>query len=294
MPPTGPGDDSAPDGYGVVFADEFDGSQLDRSAWCTRYIYGGGPTPQTDPACGRNGDGNLDFLNDEQQRYVDTNSRGEQMHVLGDGYLRLRATKTRNDSWAAYESAMIRSKRTFRPSASTSYYVTARVRLPDVKGTWPALWLNSDRRADGSTTWPPEIDILEGPLNEQDDRAEMLHQATIIRGAETASGGRQYSFSAPEFDRRWNNYFDPDGSLRARWIEVSAEWTAGGVCFFVDGYRTACENYRWVYNGGEQAAPAHVLLNLAIGGGWAGRYGIADARFPTSFDIDWIRVYQRG
>jgi hypothetical protein len=37
-----------------------------------------------------------------------------------------------------------------------------------------------------------------------------------------------------------------------------------------------------------------VLFNLAIGGGWAGRYGIADARFPTSFDIDWIRVYQRG
>ena len=92
VPPTRPGDDSAPDGYGVVFADEFDGSQLDRSAWCTRYIYGGGPAPQTDPACGRNGDGNLDFLNDEQQRYVDTNSRGEQMHVLGDGYLRLRAT----------------------------------------------------------------------------------------------------------------------------------------------------------------------------------------------------------
>ena len=57
---------------------------------------------------------------------------------------------------------------------------------------------------------------------------------------------------------------------------------------------TTTENYRWVYNGGEQAAPAHVLLNLAIGGGWAGRYGIADARFPTSFDIDWIRVYQRG
>jgi hypothetical protein len=82
--------------------------------------------------------------------------------------------------------------------------------------------------------------------------------------------------------------------LRARWIEVSAEWTASNVCYFVDGYRTACENYRWVENGGQQAAPAHLLLNLAIGGSWAGRYGIDAAKFPTSLDVDWVRVYRRG
>jgi beta-glucanase (GH16 family) len=285
--------DSHPAGYELVFSDEFDGTQLDRSAWCTRYIYGGGPAPQPDPQCQRNGDGNLDFLNDEQQRYVDTNRNGEQMHVLRDGVLSLRATRTRNDPYASYESAMIRSKATFRPTGSTSYYITARVRLPDVRGTWPALWLNSDRRADGTTTWPPEIDIFEGPLNLRDDTAEMLHQATIIRGAQTASRGREYTFTAPEFETTWNNYRAAH-SLRARWIEVSAEWTASGVCYFVDGYKTACENYRWVYDGGEQAAPAHILLNLAIGGGWAGRDGIDTARFPTSLDVDWVRVYRKG
>lgn len=233
-------------------------------------------------------------LNDEQQRYVDTNRNGEAMHVEGGGTLSLRATRTRTgDSWATYESAMIRSKATFRPTASTSYYITARVRMPDVVGTWPALWLNSDRRPDGSTTWPPEIDILEGAYNGRDDRADMLHQATIIRGAQTPSGGREYTFSAPEFDRTWNNYHAPE-SLRARWIEVSAEWTASNVCYLVDGYRTACENYRWVENGGQQAAPAHLLLNLAIGGSWAGRYGIDAAKFPTSLDVDWVRVYRRG
>ena len=170
--------------------DEFNDNQLDRAKWCTRYIYGGGPPLQVpDPACQRNGDGNLDFLNDEQQRYVDTNRNGEAMHVEGGGTLSLRATRTRtDDSWATYESAMIRSKATFRPTASTSYYVTARVRMPDVVGTWPALWLNSDRRPDGSTTWPPEIDILEGAYNGRDDRADMLHQATIIRGRRPPAG----------------------------------------------------------------------------------------------------------
>jgi hypothetical protein len=43
-----------------------------------------------DPARQRNGDGNLDFLNDEQQRYVDTNRNGQAMHVEAGGTLSLR------------------------------------------------------------------------------------------------------------------------------------------------------------------------------------------------------------
>lgn len=285
--------DNHPGGYSLVFSDEFNGTSLDRARWCTRYIYGGGPTPQADPACTRNGDGNLDFLNDEQQRYVDTNRNGEPMHVVGNGKLSLRATKTRNDGWASYESAMIRSKQVFRPTSTTSYYIAARVRMPDVVGTWPAFWLNSDRRPDGSVTWPPEIDIFDGAYNGRDDRAEMLHQATIVQGAQTSTGSRNYTYTAPEFDRTWNNYHAPE-SLRGKWVDTAVEWTDDSVCYFVDGYKTACEEYRWVENSGAQAAPAHVLLNLAVGGGWAGRYGIDDAKFPTQLDIDYVRAYRKG
>jgi len=77
-------------------------------------------------------------------------------------------------------------------------------------------------------------------------------------------------------------------------VGEALEWTSTGLCYFVDGYKTASEDYRWAENGGAQAAPAHVLLHLAIGGGWAGRYGIDDASFPTSFDIDRVRVYSKG
>jgi hypothetical protein len=34
-------------------------------------------------------------------------------------------------------------------------------------------------------------------------------------------------------------------------------------------------------------------LNLAIGGQWAGRYGIDDSAFPQALAIDWVRVYQK-
>jgi len=287
--------DFHPAGYTLSFSDEFGGTQLDRTQWCTRYVYGGGPRLQlADAECQLNGDGTLDFLNDEQQRYVDTNRSGEIMHVVSGGVLTLRATRTRaGETYAAYEAAMIRSKKTYQPSATTSYYLTTRVKLPNVIGTWPAFWLSGDRRSSGAVEWPPEIDIFEGALNGKDDRAEMLRQGSQTRGGkQTSTGGQVITFAAPDFDRRFDNYIAAR-SLRGVWLEVGLEWTAQGVCYFVDGYKTMCESYRWVNNAGTATPNAAVLLNLAIGGSWAGRYGIEDAKFPTSLQVDYVRVYRK-
>lgn len=283
-----------PAGYELVFADEFSGTELDRSLWCTRYVYGGGaPAQVRDPECQRNGDGTADQLNDELQRYVDYNSRGERLHVVADGVLTLRATKTGTRSGSPYEAAMIRSKYLFKPTADTTYFVTARVKLPNVRGTWPALWLNSDRRPDGTLNWPPEIDIFEGALNEKEDTADMLRLGAAVRSTgQTASGQREITFAAPEFNQRWTTY-KAGHSLRDRWIETAIEWTIDEVCYFVDGARIMCERYAWRYNTGEPAAPAHLLANLAIGGSWAGRHGIADEKFPTEFQLDYVRVYEK-
>lgn len=297
----------------LVFSDEFDGPELNRNIWCTRYIYGGGSELQVpDDSCQPiPGSGTLDFLNDERQRYVDFNRSGETMHAINDGVLHLRATATRtDDEYAGYESAMIRSKELFKPSTTISYYMVARVMLPNVVGTWPAFWLNSDFDENGNSTWPPEIDIFEGALNGVEDTAFMLHQATIIKGKQTESGESELSFTSDEFDLRWKNYHSNDGSLRNRWLKVGLEWTVNGVCFYIDGYKTACENYSWVTNYGDPAANAHILLNLAIGGSWAGRYGIGEeflehftaedveakglsTRFPTHLAIDYVRVYKK-
>lgn len=39
--------------------------------------------------------------------------------------------------------------------------------------------------------------------------------------------------------------------------------------------------------------PFFLILNLAIGGNWGGAQGIDDTIFPASFEIDYVRVYQR-
>jgi beta-glucanase (GH16 family) len=77
-------------GWELVFSDEFNGDKLDRTKWATRYLY------QNET---------MDHFNDENQRYRDG-------HVVADGVLNLIAKKMPG-SVSLYESAMIRSHRTF-------------------------------------------------------------------------------------------------------------------------------------------------------------------------------------
>ncbi len=291
--------DAAPDlgdisGYTLVFSDEFNGTALDRSKWCTRYVYGGGaPLQIPDTGCtGPDGfSGTLDFLNDEQQRYVDTNAKGETMHVESGGTLKLRATKTRTDAYASYESAMIRSKTQFKPSATTSYYIEARLRLPDVKGTWPSLWFSCGFGSTNQITWPPEVDIFEGALNTIEDTVNMIRMGSQVKGGmQTDTGAQQITYSSPTYDRTWDNYISAN-TLRAVWLNIGATWTADAVCYYVNGLKTMCENYRWTDDSGNPANTASLLLNLAIGGAWAGRHGIDDTGFPATFEADYIHVF---
>ncbi len=278
-------DDFHPAGEGLVFDDEFAGTGLDRAKWCTRYQYGGGAPLQSgyqDSACTTSGGGTLDYLNDEQQRYVDVNAAGTPLHAVRDGVLSLTATRTRSDAKAPYESAMIRSKQEFLPDARTSYYLTSRVRLPDVLGSWPAFWLTPGVR-NGSSQWPPELDIFEGELNGKGDTSNMLHMAAH---GDVQSGATTYDASNFSGD-----YYRASGNIRGRWLEIGFAWTASSACWFVDGVKVHCQDYHWVGDDGRTANPSPILLNLAVGGSWAGAGGIQDSAFPISFDIDHLRVY---
>jgi len=43
----------------------------------------------------------------------------------------------------------------------------------------------------------------------------------------------------------------------------------------------------WPFN-----KPFHLLLNVAIGGFWGGKFGIDDSIFPQRMEIDYVRVFQ--
>jgi beta-glucanase (GH16 family) len=255
-----------PAGYALVFNDEFNGTTLNRRKWFTRYI---------------NSNETTDRLNDEKQRYRDNSN-----HQLANGILSLVARKVSSTDPAGinYESGMLRSDFTFRYG-----YAEARVRMPGGKGVWPAFWLNSDADANGRIGWPPEIDIFEVVNNGQDDTMNMLHTG-VIMPAEAAPAPYLYKDTA--FSTTWDYWrapFDFDDS----WHTVAAEWTPEGVTTYVDGRKIVTRAYRWNTPEGTPAGKAHVLLNLAIGGTWAGRYGIDDSAFPQALQINWLRVYQK-
>lgn len=255
-----------PAGYELVFNDEFNGKELDRRAWFTRYIYGG----ET-----------LDHLVRENQRYTDGAS-----HVVSGGQLHLVASKKplSDPKGINYESGMIRSDFTYRYG-----FIEARVKMPGGLGVWPAFWLNSDVSASGRLEHPPEIDMFELVNNGKDDKVDMLHIAS------SAAPGQpnRFLYMSPEFVERHKTFKAPF-RFDQGFHTIGSEWTPTTLTTYVDGKPVVSTTFRWVYEDAAEAGPAHVLLNLAIGGDWAGRYGIDDKAFPQSLDIDWVRVYQKG
>ena len=71
------------------------------------------------------------------------------------------------------------------------------------------------------------------------------------------------------------------------------EWTKDRIDFYVDD-----QKYSEFRNEGT-GAPAwpfdqefHIILNIAVGGNWGGKYGVDDSVFPQRMLVDYVRVYQ--
>jgi|GEM_PF-6215699 len=292
--PVNAGDDYASLGFTLLHSDEFNGTELDRTKWCTRLIYGGGPPLQVpDEQCTRFGQGTADFAaSDQSQRFRDFDSNGNALHQVSNGTLKLIARKTGTDPAVPFESAAIRSKFEFRSGGGVQHYVTARVRLPDVKGVWPSLSMMSSLGTDGVASWPPQLGVFDAPINGADLTANTLIQASQNDGNQTESGEHVWFYSSPGFDRT-ASVQGAANSLRGRWLEIGTEWGEEGVCYFLNGRPSGCESYLWRKADGQVANMATLIGYLAVGGQLAGSNGVDEDSFPVQMEIDWIRVYRR-
>ena len=262
----------APDGE-LLFAEEFDAPQLDRSKWNVI-----GP----------------DFwVNNEQQAYVDS---PETIHILpagsvegsDGGVLALQPRysanyRTPDGRSVDFVSGRIDSRGRFE---LTHGRAVARIRMPDAVGVWPAFWLL------GNGAWPDtgEIDIMEY-VGEADWTGVALH-------------GKGYSGETPIV----NKYFFEPGTDATQWHEYSVEWTADQILFKVDGRltyratRAMVEHYGpWSFD-----TPKHLILNFALGGAYPYKTSGIDAPYPglpastverirrgdIAMHVDWVRVYR--
>jgi len=189
-----------------------------------------------------------------------------------DGKLKIEAKKE------SYEGKEYTSARMVTKNLGDWLYgkVVVKAKLPKGRGTWPAIWmLPTDWEYGG---WPSsgEIDIMEHVGYDEGVVHGTIHTEAYNHSLGTQKGN---SVSVPDATSVFHEY--------------SIEWTPSEIYWYVDGNKyftfSKIENdyKKWPFD-----ERFHLLLNIAVGGSWGGIQGVDNNAFPTTMEVDFVRVYQ--
>ncbi len=182
----------------------------------------------------------------------------------GSGNLVLRAQKAD----AGYTGGRVETRR----KASFGYgTLIARIKMPSGTGLWPAFWLLG---ADEDTNpWPGagEIDVVEVV---SDPRTAYSSIHGPISGVPDYLQ-QQFVNTGPDLSEGFHDYWVQRAENK---VAVGIDDTLWGV-FTPDGLPPTAE---WVYN-----KPFCLILNLAVGGDWAGPPDDSTP-FPATMLVDWV------
>jgi len=149
-------------------------------------------------------------------------------------------------------------------------------RLPEGRGTWPAIWVMPTDSEYGNWPGSGEIDIME---HVGYDPAEV--HATVHTKAYNHVIGTQVGkqITVPDFSTGFHTY--------------TLEWTPDSIHGFVDNRR-----YFSFANDHTQNSETwpfdkrfHLIINIAIGGNWGGTKGVDINLHNAVMEIDYVRVY---
>ena len=232
--------------------------------WSDEFDYEGAPDPEKwDYDLGGHGWGN-----GELQNYT---NRRENSNVA-NGILTITALKEEYGS-NSYTSARLITKN----KGDWKYgKVEVMAKVPAGRGTWSAIWmLPTDWEYGG---WPEsgEIDIME----------HVGYDATRIFGT-VHTEAYNHSLGTQKGSSRIVSTAETEFHL------YSIEWFQDRIEFYIDDIRYfTFNNENKTYKEWPFDKRFHLLLNIAIGGSWGGAQGIDNTIFPTSMEIDYVRVYQ--
>ena len=150
---------NAPEGYQLVWQDEFDsGSELNQNDW-THEVKGKG------------------WVNNELQEYVNHKTPGGALVTeIKNGALRITALKENGKVYSGRVYAKVKEGWTYG-------YIEASIKLPKGKGTWPAFWMMPVN----FKSWPAdgEIDIMEEVGYHPDYVSSSLHANAHVHSNNT-------------------------------------------------------------------------------------------------------------
>lgn len=209
--------------------------------------------------------------NNELQCYT---GRTENIQVT-DGLLKIIA-RSEAYSGANYTSARLRS---IGKGDWTYGKFEARMKLPITQGMWPAFWLLPTENYYGSHPRSGELDIMELVGNQPARVYGTIHTINTSTNGVFTTGA---------------NYNLPSGNFNNDFHIFSVEWSPDTIRWYVDNqlYSTKTSaNFNgnpWRFD-----RDFHILLNLALGGSWAGAPD-ATSNMPQMMEIDYVRVYQQN
>ena len=253
----------APDGYTLVWNDEFDGN------------YGYAPNENGIPRTELNpndwthevkGSG---WVNHELQNYVNHKTpEGKLVTELRDGKLRITALKENGKVYSGRVYAKVKEGWKYG-------YIEASIKLPKGKGTWPAFWMMPVN----FRSWPAdgEIDIMEEVGYHPDYVSSSLHANAHVHSNNTQVTHEMLCQGA---EGEFHTY--------------AILWTAQNITTYVDGKVQLSYDNRgkgrddWPYDD-----PFYVIFNLAWGGDWGGAQGVDEGALPVTMEVDYIRVFQK-
>ncbi len=210
------------------------------------------------------------WVNNELQTYVAGRTGDIVTADVSDGTLKIRAIK----SGTRVYSARVNTKRNW-----TYGYFEARLKLPEGKGTWPAFWMMPSVWSG----WPEggEIDIMEHVGCVPTEVSSSIHCKAYYHAINTQKTAAR---KVPGVMDEFHTY--------------ALEWTPEYIRTYVDGkqlfyynpddYSKGRNADTWPFN-----KPFELKLNLAWGGDWGGMMGVDESCLPATYEIDYVRVFQK-
>ena len=237
-----------PGTWNLRFADEFDGSSVDKTRWHSCFWW-------ATTTCSIESNRELELYDPSGVS-------------VGGGVLRLGAQRRDMVAWNSstyhYTAGMVMTggrKGVSAPGFTFTYgYAEARVKVPKGRGLWPAFWL-----LPASYESRPEIDAMEI----LGDSTNVQHMNFHYRKRDGARGDAGLTWAGPDFSAGWHTF--------------GVDWEPEAIVWYVDGV----ERWRFADPSVIPHEPMYLLANLAVGGSWPGPPDAATP-FPSSYDIDYI------
>jgi beta-glucanase (GH16 family) len=276
--------DSNPSDWKLIWSDEFEGKEIDRSKW--DFDLGNGFYDYNAKQW-INGWGN-----EELQYYT----REPENAFVKEGLLHIKAIKESIHN-CGYTSARMKTRKRDGSALFNQCYgkFEFRAKLPTGKGVWPALWMLP--QSDKYGTWPSsgEIDILEARGQEPNKILGTLH-----------FGSRWPANALKE-----NNILLPNNGTISDFHTYAIEWEPGEIRWLLDGKQFAAQSFWWssskvAANKGLQPSkeedlnawpapfdqPFYLVMNVAVGGKFLGNPDNTTL-FPAEMLVDYVRVYDK-